>query len=144
MILALFIAMMCGLGVQPTVAMPEVSILGRWQYDGFSFDNHRYPNPNPDFELTFTFTSDGKSRLYWARKNEVGFCERVAEFHVAAGHLVQRVTWVNPKNASECSKDLDMQMDRETQTQISIGEDELSLHFDLDGKPFLYILKRQH
>ena len=137
----LYAVLIQGLGIVPAFASSQVNILGTWQYDGFFYENHRYPNPNPDLELFFTFYQDGKSRLFWQRKNETGFCERIAEFKISNNMLVQKVIWVNPKNNSECAMDVDMRLGQESETEICIQESELSFHFDLDGKPFLYILK---
>lgn len=142
MISLILVILLQGLVSKPALAHSSREILGQWQYDGFLYENHRYPNPNPDLELTFTFTADGKSRLYWSRKSDGSFCERIADFHVTGEHLYQKVTWVNPKNASECTRDSDMRLGQETNTVISVISPELNFLFDLNGKPFLYILKR--
>jgi len=123
-------------------SMVLAGILGRWQYDGFDYDGHRYPNPNPDLELIFNFTEDGNSRLHWKRAGESGFCERLATYRLEDDRLLQTVTWVHPDNAPECAQDSDMQLGKETSTVVSISQEEMSFHFDLDGKLFLYILKR--
>lgn len=130
------------LGGFPALAAVDTELYGKWQYDGFFYDGHRYPNPNLDLELTFTFDRRGQSRLYWTRKSENGFCERIATYQTIGPRLVQKVTWVNPSNAAECAKDSDMQMGKETEIEICIVGPELSFHFNLNGKPFLYILKR--
>ncbi len=130
-----------GLGAVPALALSPADILGTWQYDGFLYAGHRYPNPNPDLELFFTFDTDGKSRLFWQRKNENVFCERVAEYRVFENRLTQKVIWVNPANAPECARDVDMQPGRESEIEVRIQGVDLVFLFDLDGKPFLYILK---
>lgn len=130
-----------GLGVSPALASSGLNILGAWQYDGFLFEGHRYPNPNPDLELVFTFFEDGNSKLFWQRQNEPGFCERIAEYSLSENILTQKVIWVNPKNNAECGSDVDMQLGHESETEISIQGSELGFHFDLNGKPLLYILK---
>jgi hypothetical protein len=139
----LILALVAGaVGCSPALALSIDQIQGRWQYDGFFFENHRYPNPNPELVLTFTFTNDGKSVLSWRRENENSFCEREASYHLVGEHLWQKVTWVNPKNSPDCASDSDMRLGAETDTVISLAEPELSFHFDLNGKAFLYILKR--
>jgi hypothetical protein len=141
-VLILAMVVVQGLGITQAFAASSRELLGRWQYDGFLYEGHRYPNPNPDLDLTFTFLVDGKSRLSWLRKNDGTFCERIADYQVVEEHLLQKVTWVNPKNASECRADSDMQLGQETDTVISIEEPELTFFVNLNGKPFLYILKR--
>lgn len=116
-------------------------VLGRWLYDGFQYEGHRYPNPNPDLELEFEFRPDGVSRLYWERKGERGFCERLAEYRIEDGRLLQRVTWVNPDNAPSCASDSDMQNGRATSVPFARKGEELWLNIGLSGKDFFYILK---
>lgn len=128
--------LLCGLAL-PAHA---TSIYGVWQYDGFHYEGHRYPNPNPDLFLTFTF-DDTQSRLFWKRQNETGFCERLAEFKVSDGYLWQKVTWLNPKNSFECGKDPDMRLGSETQVRFQITDEHLELYFDINGKEFIYLLK---
>lgn len=116
-------------------------ILGTWQYDGFFFDGHRYPNPNPNLNLQFTFT-ETVSHLIWWRTGEAGFCEREADYSVEKDLLRQKVTWVNPANLFECSRDPDMHLGQETANPFVIENDELKFTFELNGKPFIYILRR--
>lgn len=118
------------------------SIIGSWQYDGFFYEGTRYPNPNPDLILTFSFLGNGISHLYWHRLGEEGFCERRADYRVEDNLLFQSVTWINPKNHRDCAKDPDMQPGDETETRFRLSESELHFFFDLNGKEFIYILKR--
>lgn len=116
-------------------------VLGRWLYDGFFYEGHRYPNPNPDLELEFHFRPDGVSRLYWERADEEGFCERLADYAIEGDLLRQKVTWVNPANASTCASDPDMRPGQQTVVPFEIKGDELWLNIGLSGKDFFYILK---
>jgi len=141
LIMSLMVMITGGLGYNPAHAALSDEILGNWQYDGFFYESHRYPNPNPDLVLIFTFEPNGTSRLVWHRKNEPGFCERLADYEVRGNHLYQKVVWLNPANDPNCSKDSDMRLNSETNTEISIIEQELWFHLDLNGKPFKYILK---
>jgi hypothetical protein len=117
-------------------------VAGNWQYDGFFYQGHRYPNPNPALKLTFTFNADQSERLYWKRDDEAGFCERKGTWSLQSDLLNQTVTWLNPANDPSCAQDSDMQMGRATQNHISIDKDELSIHMDLNGQDFIYLLKR--
>ena len=141
MILKALLILMGGLSYMVAHAQESESLLGIWRYDGFFYEGNRYPNPNPELELEFTFYANGVSRLFWARKNESGFCECLASYRIAGNLLWQKVTWVNPDNLAECAQDQDMQLGRETQTSFSRPNDELWFRFELNGKPFDYILK---
>lgn len=123
-------------------AAVNTSLTGRWQYDGFFFEGHRYPNPNPDLTVQFTFYGEKSSHLIWHRKGDPGSCERKGIYEQRGEYLYQKVTWLNPKNLAECGRDPDMQLGRETLNRFEILPDELRLFFDLNGKEFIYILRR--
>ncbi|MGZ3723117.1 MAG: hypothetical protein ACXVA9_09315 [Bdellovibrionales bacterium] len=127
-------------GCTAFAADPE--ILGDWHYDGFFYQNHRYPNPNPELKLVFTFSADHTERLYWKRDSETGFCERKGTWEFQDDVLKQTVTWLNPDNDDSCSNDPDMQIGKATQNLIQIHETQLDLHMDLNGQDFIYILIR--
>ncbi len=124
-----------------TALIVAALVAGSWQYDGFWFEGHRYPNPNPSLVLTFTFDEGGTSHLYWHRIGEPGFCERKAEYEIRGDLLYQKVTWLNPKNAMDCGRDPDMQLGKETLVKFTFNENELHFYFELNGKEFIYILK---
>ena len=117
-------------------------LLYTFQYDGFFYDGHRYPNPNPNLILRFTFRTDGISHLKWFRTDEPGWCERKADYQGRKDTLYQKVIWLNPANRADCSRDPDMQLNKETESRFSVENDELHLFFDLNGKEFIYILRR--
>ncbi len=125
-----------------SAATQNPPLVGTWQYDGFFYEGIRYPNPNPSLILTFSFLGNGISHLYWHRVGEEGFCERRADYWLEGHLLHQKVTWINPKNHRDCAKDPDMQPNHETETRFVIQGAELNFFFDLNGKEFLYILKR--
>jgi len=122
----------------------KVDILGVWKYIGFMYEGNFYRPPNPDLNLTFTFNLNGENRLFWEDKGEPGFCERFAKYHVdEISNLYQEITWVNPKNKAECSKDSDMQFGRKTTNHIEIKGNQLWLYLVLNGKDFIYMLEKQ-
>ena len=119
----------------------DLSVNGQWQYDGFLHDGIRYPNPNPNLVLVFTFYEGGLSWLYWFRHGENGHCESLAKYTVNENNLSQLTIWENPLNAPTCPQDSGSGADEVSTTPYSIEGQELRLHLELDGRPFLYILK---
>jgi hypothetical protein len=119
----------------------SLNVVGNWQYDGFYYQEHRYENPNSNLVLVFTFNADGTERLFWSRTDEKGFCERKGTYTIEGDKLIQQTTWLNPDNDSSCSSDPDMQPNRTTETVIDMNDGNLNIHMDLNGAPFLYILK---
>lgn len=123
-------------------ASNKSQILGEWEYIGFIYDGQTQPKPNPKFFLSFTFRLDDRVRLYWKRADEDFFCERVALFEYSQDRLWQEVVWLNPENHGSCGSDPDMQMGRKTENQILIEDDILKIFMELNGKPFIYLLRR--
>jgi hypothetical protein len=117
-------------------------LIGDWQYDGFFYRDHRYPNPNPDLTVLFSFNSDHTHRLYWKRADETKFCERRGTWSIRGELLEQEVTWLNPDNDSSCAQDPDMQPHQTTQTRFKVDDHELGFYLNLDDQTFIYILKR--
>lgn len=117
-------------------------LFGRWIYVGFIYDGHRYERPNPDLYLYFTFDEHGTHRLFWRRKGERRFCERVGSYEVRDNRLRIKVTWVNPENDSSCHEDPDMQLGRETENLISLSDQDLGIYMNLNGKEFIYLLRK--
>lgn len=136
---ALLILLWC---VPPAFADLANDITGRWQYDGFFFQDHRYPNPNPHLQVLFTFNADRTARLFWRRDDQPGFCERTGTWRLEGEELVQDSTWFNPANDPSCGQDPDMQPGRSTRNRIAVHDEELDLYMKLDSRDFLYVLKR--
>ncbi|MGE3684321.1 MAG: hypothetical protein AB7G93_21585 [Bdellovibrionales bacterium] len=118
------------------------TLLGTWQYVGFHYQDHFYPNPNPELVVRFTFKEDQISHLIWYRKNEPGFCERTAAFSLENDLLLQKIIWVNPENEGHCAQDPDMQLGRESTTQVRLSEGELGFVLDINGSELVYLLRR--
>lgn len=112
---------------------------GAWKLSAMEYKGQNLPLPNPDLFLTWTFYANGTERLYWDRGGEE-FCERFAHFSVADGYLKEVTFALNPKNSIECSRDPDMQMGKETLTQIQILEKQLRLLIPMGEDELVYIL----
>jgi len=139
--LAIFIFGISAWGLGPTEDLPN-RILGSWKYDGFIFDDVRYPNPNPRLNLVFTFKTNGVHHLIWTRENTDEFCERRGTYSLLNDELTLETTWVNPRNHSSCAHDVDMQPNRTTTTKVLIEDDFLTFLMDLNGRPFHYLLRK--
>lgn len=118
------------------------SIVGKWRWTKYIYQGIESPIPNPDLNLIFEFFPDGKDRVFWDRRGQSGFCERLGEYTFGSCKLKDRVTWINPKNAIECGNDPDMKQGKETETQAEIRNGEFYLYFEVGGKPFVYVWKR--
>jgi hypothetical protein len=126
--------------VEPKVRIEDM--IGRWMYTGFIHDGKRYERPNPDLMLFFSFNEAGQHQLYWTRRGQNGFCERRGPYRLDNDMLWQKVTWLNPQNDFSCGHDPDMQLDKETVNPVSLNDQELGLHMDLNGKEFIYLLQK--
>lgn len=131
-----------GFGLWPMGDKQPSPIVGNWQFRDYIFEGEKQPRPNPQLVLQFEFFEKGINRLFWTRKNEPGFCERHAEYTHDGKWLEQKVTWVNPENAAECSQDVDMQMGNENRARLEPVDGKLHLYIPFKGDHLIYILHR--
>jgi len=126
-----------------TLSLQSSDLAGGWDYTGFIYQGQKYAKPNDKLHVHFYFESGSLVRLHWTRDEDGSSCERLAVYNIEDDILYQKIIWVNPKNSFECAKDPDMTMDEQTQTPISMAnENELDLHLGLNGEEFIYILNR--
>ncbi|MCB0406966.1 MAG: hypothetical protein KDD34_02115 [Bdellovibrionales bacterium] len=120
----------------------EDSVIGKWQFYKVYFQGEYRPPFSEELQLFFEFTEEGKSRLYYFRKNESGFCEREGKYTVDGEFLIDEVTWVNPQNNIGCGQDPDMQKGQKTTTKIAFENGDFYLYLNLKGEPLVYIWRR--
>jgi hypothetical protein len=127
-----------GIGLACAAQVPPK---GEWLLQSMIYRGQVIPLPNPDLHLTWTFFENGTDRLYWDRGG-AEFCERFAHFRIENNQLIEKTFALNPENASECMKDPDMQMDRETETLIEIlNENEIRMTFPMGEEILIYVLR---
>lgn len=113
---------------------------GVWRFTSYLYQEHVIPAPNPNLFMTFEFKSDGTNILYYKRSDEVGFCERTAEYSISEeGMLFQRVIQTNPDNASMCSSDSDMIEGKESFSHVYIKDENLYLEVPLAEEAMYFI-----
>ena len=115
---------------------------GIWSYDGYVYQNIRYPNPNPTLHVEFDFFSKELISLKWYRDGENSFCQRIATYDLKKQILQQNIIWVNPRNTIECASDPDMQLNKKTFNKLVQFKNEMHLYLELNGSDFIYILKK--
>ena len=117
-------------------------LVGKWEFYKVYFEGEYREPFSKNLKIFFEFNEEGESRLYYYRTHEKGFCERQGEYRIEENFLVDKVTWLNPENNSECGLDPDMRLGNETTTPFEIKEGEFYLHLFLSGQPLVYIWKR--
>jgi hypothetical protein len=117
----------------------EISLEGTWKFSKIIYQNQPIPMPNPDLFLTWTFFLNGTDRLYWDR-GTAEFCERFAHYKIVDGEFFEEIFAVNPRNASDCAQDPDMQLGRKTKNKIQVLETEIRLFFSLGDEEVTYVL----
>lgn len=132
-------------GHDPAQVAPSVTgdarelILGRWQFIGYIYRNAFHRGPNPNLVLTFDFFADGVNVLRWHRLNERGFCERKGAYTYSGEFLYERIFWVHPENAFECSRDPDMTVGRTQVTPLRRVGDHLHMDLYLSDETLTYV-----
>ena len=129
-------------GLAELMPSAENPLLGSWQFHRYIYQGQEQPIPNPNLILQYEFRADGLNRLFWSRKNEFGFCDRLASYHYEDQTLQQEVLWVNPENSMECSKDVDMQVGTVNWAKMVFVEGRLHLYVPFGGEDFIYVFRR--
>jgi len=114
---------------------------GQWEFTSYLYNGIELPKPNPNLDILFEFEF-GISRLYWSRKNEVGFCERKAQYQYTENYISEIIVWVNPQNRSDCSRDPDMQLGRSSKTEYRIINERLYTRVLVGELDVWYIWKK--
>lgn len=117
----------------------RLEILGHWQAIGYFYQEQFVQPPDPQLTLTFDFYKDGTHRLYWKMKTEKTFCERKGTWRVEGDQLFVEVTWLNPKNGSQCSEDPDMHIGQKTQSKIRIKDSQLFVEIPFSDSVIIYV-----
>jgi hypothetical protein len=124
----------------PAQAYENKDILGHWKFSEMIYRGQRVPLPNPDLNLNWTFFKNGTERLYWDRATP-DFCERFSYYNFVDSDLMLETFFLNPRNASDCSKDPDMQLGKKTKIKIEVLKEELHFFFQLGEEELIYVLK---
>ncbi len=124
-------------GVSPNVE-------GHWFFYKKVFRGIVMPEPpEATLRLHYSFTADGQSRLWWWHEGENDLCERKGEFRIEGNRIVDKITWVNPKNHRDCRADPDMQAGRTSSTEFSLSQEgDLQIHLSLGDDPLIYVWKK--
>ncbi len=118
---------------------PEQTLHGNWRAHRYIYDGSERLIEHTI--MTFHF-EEGFAVLYWSEKDQVDFCERKAFYRFRPPVLWQKVIWVNPNNARECSLDPDMQLGHTTENHVFIKNDELHVHLSLGDHEMIYVFKK--
>lgn len=128
------------LGLSAAAAEKKPQWIGEWKLSAMIYRGQSIPLPNPDLYLSWSFFPNGTERLYWDRGG-AEFCERFAHYSISNDYLQESTFAINPQNAMDCAQDPDMQVGRETKTQIQVLPGELRLKFQMGEEDLIYVLK---
>lgn len=116
------------------------SIHNKWIFTHILYRGQLMPAPNPDLVMTFNFQDLDVNELMYFRKNEPGFCRRLAQYQIFNSNtLFQKVIYTDPLNSSNCSTDVDMLFGYESYSSINFINNQLYIEFPL-GDEFIYFI----
>jgi len=118
-------------------------LIGSWLFVSMLYQGKVIDPPNPDLKIEYTFYEDGTNLLHYHREGEQGSCDRLALYEYNGSEIHQQVTWVAPHNASFCSSDPDMQLERVTRTPASIKDGQFYLSLRVGQEDVIYIWDRK-
>lgn len=117
-------------------------ILGVWFFSSLIYNGASLPRPNPDLIMTLNFQDKQINTLHYSRNNEVGFCERKAQYEYDGKNLKQTVIWVNPDNAPSCSQDADMRLGQVSTTPVRTDKEALYMDLPLGEEQLTFVWTR--
>lgn len=123
-------------------------IVGCWNFFGFIYKGSEMKPINPKLHIEMFFNEDHQSQLIYYREDEQGVCNRKADYELQDCSsydanfqkctLYQKVTWLWEENDSQCAKDPDMQMGRESWVVVYVSRGELRLEAPLGDETLTY------
>lgn len=120
-----------------------MTLLGTWLFSGMFYQGTVMPPLNPNLQIVYQFKDDGRSRLFYQRKGEEGFCEREALFEVRENQIVQKIVWTHPNNAIWCDSDVDMQLGYFSIAPFEFRDGKFYLSVMMGEEEMFYIWDRQ-
>ena len=117
--------------------------IGKWQFSKMRFKGELHEIPNPDLQLIYYFYDTGNSRLFWTRKNERSFCERVGIYMIVDEKIKDLVVWRNPGSAPDCYRDPDMELGRIIEFPLRMRDGKLETDIFVGDNVITYIWTRQ-
>ncbi|MGZ3725911.1 MAG: hypothetical protein ACXWQQ_08920 [Pseudobdellovibrio sp.] len=119
------------------------SLLGIWLYTSLIYQGHPIDRPDPSLQMYFIFNNANENELYYYHTSENGSCRRKASYVLENGKLMQKITFVEESNANFCNDDPDMQLGRESVSELQIDGDHLYLKLPLGDETITYVWTKQ-
>jgi hypothetical protein len=136
------IAFFVMLGFAPLLFAEDRSVEGHWLFYKKIYQGKEMPEPpSATLRMHFEFAANGDSKLWWWHEGEQDHCQRKGKWKTEDNLIVDEVTWVDPENTSECSKDPDMQNGKVNKTPFKFRGPDLSLELHLGDEPLEMVWK---
>lgn len=119
-----------------------LSLTGSWSYVAIRYNGQIIKKPNPDLNIVYTFLNDNKTKLYWDRKDEAGFCERQGDLQDNGYYFEDTVTWTNPENRFDCHQDPDMQVGKKSTNPYVFRDGYLEIKVLAGDHDFWYVWEK--
>lgn len=118
-------------------------LMGKWQFYQYEYRGQVFESPNP-YLNEYLFFSAHEVTLFYEKTNEGFFCERKAIYQYSQNdqELVQSISWVNPKNSSNCSQDPDMELGNHLRNKAYLKNNDLYLHTPFGEEELIFIWKK--
>jgi hypothetical protein len=119
------------------------AVEGHWFFYKKIYQKQEIPEPpGATLRMHFEFSPAGESSLYWWHEGEGDYCRRTGKYAVDGGHIVDEVTWVDPRNSKHCGQDPDMQLGRRTRSSFYFHGPDLAIRFHLGDEPLDLVWKK--
>ncbi len=118
------------------------SLIGIWIYASLIYNGVPVPRPNPDLTMYLVFQNFSENELYYYDRTAGTNCRRTAAYKVDKEVLYQKIIQVDPSNTDSCASDTDMQMSRESFTDVKVDGNNLYMQIPLGDESITYVWKR--
>lgn len=117
-------------------------LIGIWLYTSLIYQGAPVPRPDENLQMYFIFTGENENQLFYYRKDREGECRRTASYYYDQNKIYQKITSVDPSNAAECESDPDMQLGRESISELEVNESCMYLTLPLGDETLTYVWQR--
>lgn len=117
-------------------------LIGIWLYTSLIYQGVPYPRPDTNLQMYFIFNTETENQLFYYRNSETGHCKRTAHYFFEQNKIYQTVTNVDSTNAPECADDPDMQLGRESISDLEVTESCMYLTLPLGDETLTYVWQK--
>lgn len=117
-------------------------LIGIWLYTSLIYQGHPMPPLDETLQMYFIFNNENENQLFYHHTNREGQCRRTAKYSYSENKMYQKIVDVDTGNASECAEDPDMQLGRESISDLKVTGNCMYLELPLGDETLTYVWQK--